>query len=298
MSDDDVPAGEMPSNLFPFRRREPAVSADEVDVLLSGESPGPFASPEAQALGEVVAALRSAGRPNELAGASAAVAAFAEAAGSGLGDPDTARRRTVLTPLIGAKLLIAAVAGSIALGGAAAAAGIALPGSSTGAHAIGRPALSSDHASASTSLTESPTAVAAAKAKTSPSPTTTPWHPHPARIEPGSLVGLCHAYTARNSSDQQGLDVRVLAKLQALAATKGVTVAQLCTAALAAVDPKNDGTCSHGPADDPSDPARSRDDSGHHDPGGQSHGGSNGHSADGGTNGHSADGGSNGGGRH
>jgi hypothetical protein len=280
VSDDGVSTGDMSSNLFPFRRHDPAVSADDVDALLSGQPLGPAASPEAQALGEAVSALRSAGRPSELAGASAAMAAFAEAAGDRFADSVIARRRKVLTPLIGAKLVIAAVAGSIALGGAAAAAGISLPGTSSSEHSIAAPASSSADPSATASATES--ATASATASPSPSPTKTK-HLRPASVEDRFLFGLCTAYTAQNSSTGNGLDAsQILAKLQAVATAKGVTVDQLCTSVLAAGDPKQDGSVAghRQGADDPSDdPARG---SSGHDGRGQGTSGGSGTSGGGG----------------
>ena len=57
MSDDSVPSDDMSANLFPFRRREPNLSADEADALLSGQPLSVPSSPEVATLEAAVAAL-------------------------------------------------------------------------------------------------------------------------------------------------------------------------------------------------------------------------------------------------
>ncbi len=286
MSDDGVPPGDMSSNLFPFRHREPAISADESDALLSGDPLAADASPQVQALGDAIGALRRPGHANELAGASAAVAAFAEVAGSRFTDSRPARRRTVLTPLLGAKVAIAAVAGSLALGGAAAAAGITLPGTS-GGHPIVAAGQTSSAPSASASASNSgdPTGTPTPTA----SPSAKPTHPRP--VAAGFVYGWCRAFSnpaVVAGADQRPDRAELLAKLTALAAAKGGTVTQLCAAVLAAGDPTSAGPC-HGKGtpdsfDDPNGDARGK-------PGDHQGGQQGGH----GTNGHSSPG--NGGGR-
>jgi hypothetical protein len=141
----DVPDDEMNENLFPFKRHEHPVSADDAEKLLRGVSPAAASTPEVLAVADVLAALCLPARSAELAGEKAAVAAFAAVKEKALA-PDQPRRRSMLSAFTGAKLAVAAVAGSLALGGVAAA---AVTGSLPGpfqdiAHTLGAPGAGSD----------------------------------------------------------------------------------------------------------------------------------------------------------
>lgn len=124
----------MSDTILPFGRHEPELSADEADDLLCGLPPTASASPAARAVGDALGLLSLPPSRAELADERAAVAVFALSAGTtALPVADSAdveplrraRRR-------GLRVAIAAAAGSVVLGGVAAAAIGVLPGSTVG----------------------------------------------------------------------------------------------------------------------------------------------------------------------
>jgi hypothetical protein len=120
MSHRDVPDYDMPENLIPFPHRGPSLSGEVVDQLLAEDAVSTDASADVTPLADLIAALRAPGQPSELSGESAAVSAFSLAMSAGA--QHETRRRKVLGPLLGAKIALAAVIGSLAMGGVAAAA--------------------------------------------------------------------------------------------------------------------------------------------------------------------------------
>ncbi|MFI5099498.1 MAG: hypothetical protein ACHQE5_03155, partial [Actinomycetes bacterium] len=258
MTDGDVPDDDMNENLFPFQRRDGGLPSDDVEKLLRGQSPAAGSTPEAHAVADVLAALCQPAQRGELAGEKAAVAAFVAAKEEALA-PDETRRRSVLSALTGAKLAVAAVAGSLALGGVAAAACTGtLPGPFQDvAHTLGAPGAEPDGVAGSADPIGSgtPTASAAATASGSHQPGAD----HPPGHGP-SAFAICwfvvqkaggaaggpwadHTDGGTVTPDDGNGDGRddhgrgewsaAFAKLQATAAASGQTVLDYCTTLLA-----------------------------------------------------------------
>ena len=120
MSHRDVPDYDMPENLIPLPHHGPSLPGGVVDRLLAEETVSTDEPSDVRLLADLIAALRAQGQPSELRGEAAAVAAFSLARSAEA--QHESRRRKMLGPLLSAKIAVAAVIGSLAMGGIAAAA--------------------------------------------------------------------------------------------------------------------------------------------------------------------------------
>ncbi len=310
MADGDVPDDDMNENLFPFQRRDGGLPSDDAEKLLRGESPAAGSAPEAHAVADVLAALCQPAQRGELAGEKAAVAAFVAAKEKALA-PDEPRRRSVRSALTGAKLAVAAVAGSLALGGVAAAActgSLPAPFQDV-AHTLGAPGAEPDGVAGSADPSGSDTPTTSASA--APSGSHEPGADHRRGHGPSGFA-LCWfvvqkadgaaggpwadhtdggTVTTDGSGDEHGRGEwsAALAKLQATAAANGQTVLDYCTTLLAGHTAKPHPTKhadKHGKNDQGSHDSQGSSGRGH----GSSGPGSDGHSSGSGSGGHGSDG--------
>ncbi len=116
--------GEMPEFPFPRHARDQSVSGVALDRLLAGDFATEPATPEVQALADLLSTAAGPPSDRELAGQAAAVAAFARERdlGGHRRPAAVARGRSMLATFLGTKLAAAAAAGAIGFGGLAAAA--------------------------------------------------------------------------------------------------------------------------------------------------------------------------------
>jgi hypothetical protein len=142
--------GEMSEFPFPRRAGDQPVPGVALDRLLDGDLSTERAAPEVEALADLLSAAAGPASDRELAGQTAAVAAFVRER-----DVDghrrhatAARRRSMLATLLGTKLAAAAAAGAVGFGGLAAAAyagALPEPIQNFAHQTVGAPAASSDH---------------------------------------------------------------------------------------------------------------------------------------------------------
>jgi hypothetical protein len=150
MSGPDGYGGEMPEFPFPRRTGDQTVPGLRLDRLLDGAFITERATPEVEALADLLSAAAGPPSDRELAGQKAAIAAFARERDAGRHRRPTtaARRRSMLATILGTKLAAAAAAGAIGFGGLAAAAyagALPEPIQDFAHQTVGAPAASSDH---------------------------------------------------------------------------------------------------------------------------------------------------------
>jgi hypothetical protein len=109
----------MPENLSDIPRGDPALPEEVVDRVLCGQPVGAGVAPEALVLAELVTALRRPARPVELRGAASAVAAYRREVTACALEEQRHRR---LRPSVSARIVAAALVGSVGMGGVAVAA--------------------------------------------------------------------------------------------------------------------------------------------------------------------------------
>ncbi len=194
MTDDRDP-GDLPRDLDPFTAEQ----------LLSGE----LVDREVGPLADLLAAAAATARADELAGETAAVAAFRDAVGASR--PATSAVRSTVTKALAIKVAVALTAVAGASLGAAAATGN-LPGSGEPQIAA-PPATSSRPTARSTAMTPVKPPSESADRSTTPGPSMAPTKPHPSkRVTPTpppspEIEGLCKAYIwARTAVERSGAD--------------------------------------------------------------------------------------------
>lgn len=119
MSTHDGLWDDVPENLLRFPGPDSVLPERLLAGILSGRPVRAGAAPEARALAELVSALRPSPRPDELRGEAAAVAAFRRAMSTDDREEQEPRR---VRPSVSAKIAALALAGTVGMGGAAAAA--------------------------------------------------------------------------------------------------------------------------------------------------------------------------------
>jgi hypothetical protein len=142
--------GEMPEFPFPRRAGDQPVPGVALDRLLDGDFATERTTPDVEALADLLSAAAGPPSDRELAGQTAAIAAFARErdVGSHRRQATVARRRSMLATLLGTKLAAAAAAGAIGFGGLAAAAyagALPEPIQDFAHQTVGAPSASSDH---------------------------------------------------------------------------------------------------------------------------------------------------------
>ncbi len=142
--------GEMPEFPFPRRAGDQPVPGVALDRLLDGDLAIERTTPDVEALADLLSAAAGPPCDRELAGQTAAIAAFARErdVGGHRHHAAVARRRSMLTTLLGTKLAAAAAAGAIGFGGLAAAAyagALPEPIQDFAHQTVGAPSASSDH---------------------------------------------------------------------------------------------------------------------------------------------------------
>lgn len=221
-----------------FERREPGLPADEAEELLRGRAPAASSPPAAHAVADVLSALCLPASGAELADERMAFAVFASATAMaieeesrGPDDPLPQRRPARVRARGRIRLALAAAAGSLVIGGVAAAAvtgSFPFPG--------GKPAVAPNQTS-----TTSRVGVAASssqKPHLKPSASASGSHLSGTGARPGltpTAYAVCTSVVGRATSAPQagaGTVAQVLADLRATAASKGQTLSQLCTTLL------------------------------------------------------------------
>jgi hypothetical protein len=142
--------GEMPEFPFPRRAGDQPVPGVALDRLLDGDFATERTIPDVEALADLLSAAAGPPSDRELAGQTAAIAAFARErdVGGHRHNAAVARRRSVLSTFLGTKLAAAAAAGAIGFGGLAAAAyagALPEPIQDFAHQTVGAPSASSDH---------------------------------------------------------------------------------------------------------------------------------------------------------
>jgi hypothetical protein len=141
--------GEMPEFPFPRRAGDQPVPGVALDRLLDGDFATERTTPDVEALADLLSTAAGPPSDRELAGQTAAIAAFArERDVGGHRHAAVARRRSMLATLLGTKLAAAAAAGAVGFGGLAAAAyagALPEPIQDFAHQTVGAPSASSDH---------------------------------------------------------------------------------------------------------------------------------------------------------
>jgi hypothetical protein len=142
--------GEMPEFPFPRRAGDQPVPGVALDRLLDGDFATERTTPDVEALADLLSAAAGPPSDRELAGQTAALAAFARErdVGGHRRNAPVARRRSMLATLLGTKLAAAAAAGAVGFGGLAAAAyagALPEPIQDFAHQTVGAPSASSDH---------------------------------------------------------------------------------------------------------------------------------------------------------
>jgi hypothetical protein len=269
MNDDDVWGGEMPNLPF-WRRHSDETDAEQLDQLLDAGQLDAAATPEWQSVSDVLRSVAAAAEPSELAGETAALAAFRrERVGIRHRRPQPiARYKTVLanrfSTLLPGRIAVGLAAGVVTLTGAATAAYACVlpnPIQSFAHNTIGAPQHSDPKLSVaaidaakhypapspSVSPTPTPTpfaSVSAASVTASVSPTPTPTKSPAPKItkkpvlDPTQLAAvqalidyrLCQSYTFFTKAGKS-LDPKALAALEKAAGSSTPTaIAAYCAA--------------------------------------------------------------------
>jgi hypothetical protein len=211
--------GEMPEFPFPRRARDQSVPGVALDRLLDGDFTTERATPEVEALADLLSAAAGPPSDRELSGQTAATAAFAREWDAGCHQrPATATgRRSMLATLLGTKLAAAAAAGAIGFGGLAAAAyagALPEPIQDFAHQTVGAPAASSDHTDPGSQGTAHRNGQASKHANTGQS-----GQPVGPDATGAARFGLCTAFAAEKAENGQ-VDTRSVA-YRALAEAAG-----------------------------------------------------------------------------
>ena len=245
----------MSDKVLPFGRHEPEMTADEVDGLLRGLPPAASASPAAHAVGEALGFMSTPPSRTELANERAVVALFAlstrmkELPATDRADVEGVRRARRR----GFRVAIAAAAGSVVLGGVAAAAIGVLPGSTASSEptvSVGTASAGAHPATTASPPTPHHTARASASADASTGGNN--------QSKAGTLIGtvtpaidsVCTSVlTGVTPTLPAGQVTQILSQLKATAAAGGQTLSQLCTRLTSpSVSPTPTGAGASGPS--------------------------------------------------
>ena len=220
--------GEMPEFPFPRRAGDPPVPGVTLDRLLDGDFATERTSPDVAALADLLSAAAGPPSDRELAGQTAAIAAFArerEVGGHRRHAP-VARRRSMLATILGTKLAAAAAAAAIGFGGLAAAAyagALPEPIQDFAHQTVGAPSASSDHSDPGSQGSTHSSSEASEHANTGPS-----GEPVGPDATGSASYGLCTAF-AEEKADNGQVDTRSVAYRALVQAAGGAdNIDQFC----------------------------------------------------------------------